>query len=264
MRASYFLVAPLLSLATGCNKPSRSPFNRSKRPRLCRLEGKANRSNRSWVPIPQVKPRSSPRLTYPSSRRLSPDKLVPKRCTPKYLSCERTGWSVRATLGAGVFARRARAGHRKTCGSLVDRGRGRHTFGARHWHTESRRTRSRSGCSTSNWSPTFDKDKWLYLSYYEPRDGGNGLAVARFKFEDGAPPKLTAPEIIFRMMPTLDSTKHAGGRLVFSHDGLLFVTLGERSILEGRKQARDLASHSRQGGADNTRRQSAAGQSFRR
>jgi glucose/arabinose dehydrogenase len=35
---------------------------------------------------------------------------------------------------------------------------------------------------------------------------------------------------------------HAGGRLVFAPDGTLFVTLGERSILPGRKQARDLAS----------------------
>jgi glucose/arabinose dehydrogenase len=45
------------------------------------------------------------------------------------------------------------------------------------------------------------------------------------------------------MQPTLDSTKHAGGRLVFTPDGKLFVTLGERSIREGRRQARDLNSH---------------------
>ena len=44
------------------------------------------------------------------------------------------------------------------------------------------------------------------------------------------------------MQPTLDSTKHAGGRLVFAHDGTLFITLGERSILKGRVQARDLSS----------------------
>jgi glucose/arabinose dehydrogenase len=50
-------------------------------------------------------------------------------------------------------------------------------------------------------------------------------------------------EVVFRMQPTLESTKHAGGRLVFAPDGSLFVTLGERSILEGRVQARDLGSH---------------------
>jgi glucose/arabinose dehydrogenase len=50
-------------------------------------------------------------------------------------------------------------------------------------------------------------------------------------------------QVVFRMQPTLESTLHAGGRLVFTPDGLLFVTLGERSILEGRRQARDLGSH---------------------
>ncbi|HEX8538041.1 MAG TPA: PQQ-dependent sugar dehydrogenase, partial [Cystobacter sp.] len=50
-------------------------------------------------------------------------------------------------------------------------------------------------------------------------------------------------QVIFRMQPTLESTLHAGGRLVFTPDGKLFVTLGERSVLEGRKQARDLKSH---------------------
>jgi glucose/arabinose dehydrogenase len=44
------------------------------------------------------------------------------------------------------------------------------------------------------------------------------------------------------MQPTLDSTMHAGGRLVFAPDGNLFIALGERSILPGRVQAQNLAS----------------------
>jgi aldose sugar dehydrogenase len=90
--------------------------------------------------------------------------------------------------------------------------------------------------------PDYGTSKLIYLSYYEPREGGNGLAVARGALVDGSPPKLEKLQVIFRMQPTLDSTKHAGGRLVFARDGLLFVTLGERSILEGRKQARELKS----------------------
>jgi glucose/arabinose dehydrogenase len=91
--------------------------------------------------------------------------------------------------------------------------------------------------------PDYQESKLIYWSYYEPRDGGNGLAVARARLVDGAKPKIEGLKVIFRMQPTMDSTKHAGGRLVFAPDGKLFVTLGERSILEGRKQARDLSSH---------------------
>lgn len=92
-------------------------------------------------------------------------------------------------------------------------------------------------------SPDYTKTELIYLSYYEPRKDGNGLAVARGRFVEGNPPKLEQVRVVFRMLPTLDSSKHAGGRLVFAPDGLLFVTLGERSILEGRVQARDLGSH---------------------
>jgi glucose/arabinose dehydrogenase len=90
--------------------------------------------------------------------------------------------------------------------------------------------------------PDYAQSKLVYLSYYEPREGGNGLAVARARLVDGATPKLEALKIVFRMQPTLESNMHAGGRLVFAPDGALFVTLGDRSIMKGRVQARDLAS----------------------
>ena len=103
--------------------------------------------------------------------------------------------------------------------------------------------RDQGGLLDVELGPDYATSKLVYLSYYEPRDGGNGLAVARARFVDGAKPKLEELKVIFRMQPTLDSTKHAGGRLVFAPDGMLFVTLGERSILEGREQARDSKSH---------------------
>lgn len=89
-------------------------------------------------------------------------------------------------------------------------------------------------------SPT-DPER-VFISYYEPRDGGNGLAVASARLVGGAAPKLDQLQVVFRMRPTLASTMHAGGRLVFAPDGNLFITLGERSILPGRVQAQDLAS----------------------
>jgi glucose/arabinose dehydrogenase len=103
--------------------------------------------------------------------------------------------------------------------------------------------RDQGGLLDVELSPGYANDKQLFVSYYEPREGGNGLAVARARLVEGAQPTLQELQVIFRMMPTLDSTMHAGGRLVFAPDGLLFVTLGERSVKEGRVQARDLGSH---------------------
>ncbi len=92
-------------------------------------------------------------------------------------------------------------------------------------------------------APDYAASHLVYWSYYEPRTGGNGLAVARARLVDGGKPRVDAVQVIFRMQPTVESMKHAGGRLVFAPDGKLFVTLGDRYLLAGRAQARDLASH---------------------
>jgi len=103
--------------------------------------------------------------------------------------------------------------------------------------------RNQGGLLDVELSPDYGNSGRIYWTYYEPREGGNGLAVARARLVDGKAPRVEDVEVIFRMQPTIDSTLHAGGRLVFHPDGNLFVVLGERSILEGRKQAQDLASH---------------------
>ncbi len=82
-------------------------------------------------------------------------------------------------------------------------------------------------------------DGWVYFSYAEPREGGNGTAVARGKLGADA---LSEVAVIWRMTPTLDSDKHFGSRLAFSPDGFLFITTGERSELAGRMQAQKLDS----------------------
>lgn len=91
--------------------------------------------------------------------------------------------------------------------------------------------------------PQHKSNQLIYLSYYQPREGGNGLAVARGQLTTGSKPQLTQVKVIFEMQPTLDSDKHAGGRLVFTPEGFLFVSLGERSVIKGRVQAQDLGSH---------------------
>ena len=82
-------------------------------------------------------------------------------------------------------------------------------------------------------------DGWIYWSYAEPREGGNGTAVARGHLVGS---EMRDVSVIFRQMPTLDATQHYGGRLVFPRDGTLIITLGERSILPGRMQAQKLDS----------------------
>ncbi|HSK01658.1 MAG TPA: PQQ-dependent sugar dehydrogenase [Kofleriaceae bacterium] len=90
--------------------------------------------------------------------------------------------------------------------------------------------------------PKFAENRLIYWSYAEPREGGNGTAVARGRLVRDEAPRVEAVQVIWRQQPTLDSTMHFGSRLVFARDGTLFVTTGERSILPGRRQARQLDS----------------------
>jgi Raf kinase inhibitor-like YbhB/YbcL family protein len=91
--------------------------------------------------------------------------------------------------------------------------------------------------------PAFATNNTIYWSYTEPQpDGTNNTAVAKAKLVDGAAPSVTDVKVIYRQAPSLKSPLHFGSRLVFARDGTLFVTLGERSIMEGRVQAQDLNS----------------------
>jgi len=89
--------------------------------------------------------------------------------------------------------------------------------------------------------PNFSKNKMIYWSFSEKYDAGNLMAVAKGELNEAAS-KINNPVVIFRATPALKSSLHYGSRLVFDKDGNLFVSTGERSILEGRKQAQWLNS----------------------
>ena len=91
-------------------------------------------------------------------------------------------------------------------------------------------------------SPDFASDRQVYMSFSEPRQGGNGTAVARGRLSDDGT-RLENVETIFSAMPTYANFMHYGSRIVFDRQGRLYVTLGERSDLETRPQAQDLGSH---------------------
>jgi len=91
--------------------------------------------------------------------------------------------------------------------------------------------------------PDFESNRFVYMTYAEAGDDGNGTAVARGELTEGDAPALANVEVIFRQQPKERSTKHFGSRLVFAPDGTLFVGLGERSDAQFRGQAQDLDSH---------------------
>ncbi|HXW05459.1 MAG TPA: PQQ-dependent sugar dehydrogenase [Vicinamibacterales bacterium] len=91
-------------------------------------------------------------------------------------------------------------------------------------------------------SPDYSTSRLIYWSYSEPRQGGNGTSVARGVLSaDGR--RLDQVQVIFRAEPTYDGTLHFGSRLAFDPDGLLYVTLGERSDTPMRKYAQQLDNH---------------------
>jgi aldose sugar dehydrogenase len=90
-------------------------------------------------------------------------------------------------------------------------------------------------------SPGFETDRTIYWSYAEPRQGGNATSVARGVLA-GDRHSVEQVRVIFRAMPTYDGDKHFGSRLAFGPDGMLYITLGERSDTPMRPQAQQLDS----------------------
>ena len=79
-------------------------------------------------------------------------------------------------------------------------------------------------------SPGFAKDRLVYFSFSEVREGGKAVALARGRFDEkGAAPALTDVSVIFRARPAVEGNGHYSGRIAFSPDGkYLFFTNGER------------------------------------
>ncbi|MEX6690696.1 PQQ-dependent sugar dehydrogenase [Danxiaibacter flavus] len=84
--------------------------------------------------------------------------------------------------------------------------------------------------------PNFATNKTIYWSFSEKYGVGNLTSVAKGQLNEAAG-KIDNPTVIFRATPALNSNLHFGSRLIFDKDGNLFVSAGERSILEGRRQA---------------------------
>lgn len=88
--------------------------------------------------------------------------------------------------------------------------------------------------------PDFSQNRLVYLSYAEAGMGGSGTAVARGVLDEGAS-ALRDVQVIFRQKPKVVSSGHYGSRLVFSPEGHLYITMGDRESF--RDNAQDLTTH---------------------
>ena len=88
--------------------------------------------------------------------------------------------------------------------------------------------------------PAFAQNKTIYFSFSEKQDTGNLTAVAKGQLSADET-TIQNTVVIFRATPSLKSDAHFGSRLLFDKDGNLFVSAGERYILDGRKQAQLLS-----------------------
>ena len=92
-------------------------------------------------------------------------------------------------------------------------------------------------------APDFEQSRRIWLSYAAPAGEGRnqtGVATAALS-QDGR--SLENLQEIFRQQPAWASDKHFGSRLVLDRDGMLFVTLGERSDPEPRATAQNDDNH---------------------
>ena len=85
----------------------------------------------------------------------------------------------------------------------------------------------------------FTANHIIYWSFSEKHGDANLTAVAKGRLNETSG-TIENSTVIFRALPALKSPNHFGSRLIFDKDGNLFVSAGERSILEGRAQAQKL------------------------
>lgn len=86
--------------------------------------------------------------------------------------------------------------------------------------------------------PDFDQNNYIYLSFSEPgQDSTASTALGRGVLSGN---ELQDFEVIFRMEPKVEGPNHFGGRIIFTNDGNLFLTLAERFKFE---PAQDLSNH---------------------
>lgn len=73
--------------------------------------------------------------------------------------------------------------------------------------------------------PNYNDNKWIYISYAKPVDGGATTAIARFKLNGN---QVTELSDIFTARPYISANYHFGSRIVFDKNNIMYFSVGER------------------------------------
>lgn len=89
--------------------------------------------------------------------------------------------------------------------------------------------------------PAFEQNRMVYWVFSESLPDGNVTAVAKGKLS-GDEKTIENPTVIYRATPAYNGNLHYGGRILYSPEGHLYISTGERSDRETRMFAQDLNS----------------------
>lgn len=99
--------------------------------------------------------------------------------------------------------------------------------------------RSQGGLLDVAVSPDFATSRLLFFTLAESTSNGSLTAVGKGRLSDDET-KIDNFQIIFRAIPYFNNSMHFGSRIVFSANGNIFVSTGERSDLATRPNAQKL------------------------
>ena len=88
--------------------------------------------------------------------------------------------------------------------------------------------------------PGFEQNRMIYWVFSESLPDGNLTAAAKGKLSANEK-TIENATVIFRATPAYKGNLHYGGRILYSKDGYLYISTGERSDLETRPLAQDLS-----------------------
>lgn len=86
--------------------------------------------------------------------------------------------------------------------------------------------------------PQFADNGWVYLAYAAPGTGGHSTHIGRGQLRGN---RLSNWQKLFELRPRSRGGRHFGSRLVFDHNGLLYVTIGDRGEQDRAQQLDDAA-----------------------